>query len=652
MRSGCCLGPALVLLTFLVAGCQKAPDRASSTAPHSHHPASALESVPFDRHLLIDQFGYRPQDPKVAVIRNPHHGYDSNDPFIPGREYQIRRSDNGEVVHAGALTPWNEGAIQPSSGDAGWWFDFSDLRTAGEYFVYDVDRRVRSAGFRVDPDVYRDVLRAAMRTYFYQRSGMAKEEPYADKCWTDKPAYTRRNQDVAARDITDPDNRDKVRDVSGGWFDAGDTNKYVTNLPQPIHQLLNAYRRNPDAFTDDFNIPESGNGIPDVLDEVRWEIQWLKKMQYGDGSVALKVGSTEYVPASPPSSDRSRRFYVPACTSSTIAAAGVFAHTAIAMRKFDALKADAQDAQERALLAWESYMRSPVKQTDCDTGIVHAGDADLSVADQNALAAEAAIYLFAATADPHFEQYLREHYKDMQPYRDSGWSRYRADQGEALLFYTEIPHADPDLKGAILADKAQDIRNAPLIYGFDPSLDLYRSYLDDGQYHWGSNNPRANYGNTNLDASFYRIDEGRSESFDMRALETLHYFHGVNPFTMVYLSNMYRYGATVSANEIYHTWFWQKSKWSNAKTSACGPAPGFVPGGPNANATADGVPAHLTPPAGQPPQKSYKDWNTATPESSWAVTEPAIYFQSAYIRLLSSFVAKSATDPVPPQAAD
>ena len=118
----------------------------------------------------------------------------------------------------------------------------------------------------------------------------------------------------------------------------------------------------------------------------------------------------------------------------------------------------------------------------------------------------------------------------------------------------------------------------------------------------------------------------------------LHYFHGVNPLGMTYLTNMYSLGATRSANEIYHTWFQPKTKWSDAVTSECGPPPGYVPGGPNKNAAQDGVPATLIPPTGQPPQKSYKDWNVIWPDASFAITEPAIYFQSAYVKLLSAFV--------------
>ena len=126
--------------------------------------------------------------------------------------------------------------------------------------------------------------------------------------------------------------------------------------------------------------------------------------------------------------------------------------------------------------------------------------------------------------------------------------------------------------------------------------------------------------------------------YRQRALEILHYFHGVNPLGMTYLTNMYLAGATKSANEIYHSWFQTRTKWSDARTSECGPPPGYVPGGPNANAAADGVPTSMRPPTGQPPQKSYRDWNGIWPDASWTVTEPAIYYQSAYVKLLSAFV--------------
>ncbi len=81
-----------------------------------------------------------------------------------------------------------------------------------------------------------------------------------------------------------------ARDLRGGWFDAGDTNKYVNNAGQTLHQLLAAYRERPEIWTDDLNIPESGNGRPDLIDEIIWELDWLKRMQQADGGVLIKVG--------------------------------------------------------------------------------------------------------------------------------------------------------------------------------------------------------------------------------------------------------------------------------------------------------------------------------------------------------------------------
>ncbi len=622
---------------LLLLGCGNATPRAPGGAATAT-PATVGDAIPLDHHILVDQFGYLPDEVKVAVLRDPQAGYDKNDHYTPGREYQVRRAEDGQSVQSLAPAPWKHGAVDASSGDRGWWLDFSGVTAPGRYFVYDVARNVRSPLFRIDPHVYAGVLEAAMRMYYYQRAGLAKTARFAGECWVDDAAYLGRNQDTEARDVTDRDNAAKVRNLSGGWFDAGDTNKYVTFAVQAVHQLLTAYAAHGSAFTDATSIPESGNGVPDVIDEVRWETDWLKRMQYPDGSFALKVGEVDYVAASPPSSDHSPRFYVPACTSATIAGAGMLAHAAVVFGAFPTLKDESADLGRRALMAWRQYRGTSVKQTGCDSGVVHAGLADLSVAEQNGLAVEAAVYLFALTADPVYDDYVADHYRETHPYQDIGWSRYKPDQGDALLFYAALPGARPALAHAILDDKLADVKAGNQIYGFNPDDDLYRAFLHAGQYHWGSNNPRANYGNSNLDVIHSALRVADPATYRTRALGILHYLHGVNPLGMVYLSNMSSAGATRSANEIYHVWFSAKSRWSDAQTSACGPAPGYVPGGPNVNAARDGVPTSISPPTGQPPQKSYKDWNGGWPEASWAVTEPAIYYQSAYVRLVSAFV--------------
>ena len=107
-----------------------------------------------------------------------------------------------------------------------------------------------------------------------------KEKPYAEEPWTDGAAFIGPGQDKEARYVNDKENASMAKNLSGGWMDAGDYNKYVTFAGSAVHMLLTAYEQNPKIFSDDFNIPESGNGIPDLIDEVKYELDWIKKMQH------------------------------------------------------------------------------------------------------------------------------------------------------------------------------------------------------------------------------------------------------------------------------------------------------------------------------------------------------------------------------------
>ena len=219
----------------------------------------------------------------------------------------------------------------------------------------------------------------------------------------------------------------------------------------------------------------------------------------------------------------------------------------------------------------------------------------------------------------------------------AGGRIYDAHIGEALLTFAAQPAADAALSKAILSNKLDDAQSGNGVYGRSDE-DLYRNLLHPEQYHWGSNSIRVNYANSNLAMVTHGLDPAGHGAYRARARGTLHYQHGVNPFGIVYLSNMYRYGASYSANEIFHTWYAPRTRWSNAVTSECGPAPGYLVGGPNASAADDGVPTDLVPPVGQPAQKSFRDWNEGWPEASYVVTEPSIGFQASYVRLLAAFV--------------
>ena len=103
---------------------------------------------------------------------------------------------------------------------------------------------------------------------------------------------------------------------------------------------------------------------------------------------------------------------------------------------------------------------------------------------------------------------------------------------------------------------------------------------------------------------------------------------------------MYEHGAENCVNEFYHSWFAHGTIYDDALTSPNGPAPGYLPGGANKNFAPDASYSgpRLAPPMDQPPQKSYKDWNTSWPEDSWEVTEPDIIYQASYLFLLSRLV--------------
>ena len=590
-----------------------------------------IEASPY---IMVDQFGYRPQDKKVAVIVDPQKGYNAADSYVPGKAIEVRKWSDNTVLYVGEPKQWNNGEMQSSSGDKGFWFDFSTVSEPGHYYLYDAATNKRSHPFLIDRDVYYPVLKAAVRMFYYNRSNLEKETPYADPRWTDKVTFTGKNQDTEARLIDDKNNKSLAKDVSGGWWDAGDSNKYVTFTASVIHQLLDAYKQNPDAFTDNFEIPESGNGIPDLIDEVKYEIDWLKKMQQEDGGVLTKVGTTDYKSYFPKSRDPRPRYYADVCSSATIVTAGHFARVASVYQQFPSLQAETPELTARARQAWEWYHNNP-KRTDCDSLKIKSGDADRSLELQEGDAVVAAVYLFSLTGEEVYNDYVKEHYLETRPFSMSDrMSAYDPHHGDALMFYTTLPNSHPEVKDAIIERKTTEAQQDKEYYGFSPNQDLYRSYLPDWAYHWGSNNTRANRGSSNYDLVLYDLLPEQKQNYTDVALNTIHYFHGVNPLGMTYLSNMYRYGAEKSVNEIFHEWFADQSPWDNALTSPYGPAPGYVVGGPNQGYTGSHPRLQY-----QPIQKMYTDWNgTTIDDKSWEVTEPAIYYQSSYVKLLANFV--------------
>lgn len=599
--------------------------------------------------IVVDQFGYLPEQQKIAVLRDPVTGFDSTDAFTPGATLQVVNTSSGAVVHTGTATAWNAGATDSTSGDRAWWFDFSGLATAGTYEVLDVDRNVRSARFEIGDDVYRPVLVQAVRTFFYQRAGHAKAAPFAGAAWVDGASHLGPLQDANARRYNAAGDASTERDLRGGWYDAGDYNKYTSWTAGYVLALLQAYVENQGVWTDDFNIPESGNGVPDLLDEVKWGVDHLIRMQNPDGSVLSIVGLAG---ASPPSAATGQSLYGNASTSATLSTAAAFAQASriYATLGTPAFDAYANELRARAIDAWDWAAANPnvvFRNNDqaSGTGGLGAGQQEVDDAGRVTKRLIAAVYLYALTGEAAYRDVVDANYTTVPMFASWWLSPFNAEVTETLLLYASLAGATPSI-----ATEIRD-RYVSLWAGADgwgaiaTQRDPYGAFITD--YTWGSNAVKALAGGLFIAEATYGLGT-RTEAQKLDAAAGyVHYLHGVNPLGKVYLSNMGSFGAENSVDQFYHSWFWDGSQWDSVSGSTFGPAPGFVVGGPNPSYNWDdrcpGVSANCgsalpSPPAGQPHQKSYTDFNTSWPLNSWSVTENSNGYQAAYIRLLARYV--------------
>jgi endoglucanase len=606
--------------------------------------------------IVVDQFGYLPDGEKIAVIRNPQVGFDAGAKFTPGTSYALVDAGTGNRAYTGAPVAWNGGATDDSSGDKAWWFTFSSVTTTGDYYVLDVERNLRSYTFTISDRVYRDVLKQAVRMLFYQRAGQNKDAAHAGAGWVDAASFVGPLQDHNCRLFSDKTNAATERDVWGGWYDAGDPNKYTAWTAGYIQTLLRAYAENPTIWTDDYNIPESGNAIPDVLDEAKWGLDYLARLQGSDGAVLSIVGEPA---ASPMSAATGQCLYGPANTSGTYAAAAAFATASRILRLAGsaALVTAADGYLARAKSAWTWASANPAvifKNNDSSNGSSGLGAGQQETDDYGRLVnkLDAAAQLFAATGDATYRSFFDANYQQLHLIAYSNYvAPWDVQAQEAALDYIDAAGATSATVSAIRSAYLTGARSSGNLGAVLADQDPYLAYM--AQYVWGSNAIKAHMGNIMADLVTHKLDATNPDV--MRAASRyVHYLHGTNPLSIVYLTNMGAYGAENSVTQIFHSWFCDGSpKWDAVGVSTYGPAPGFLVGGPNPSYDWDGccpsgcgsagnnaicTSESITPPKGQPAQKSYKSFNTGWPLDSWSIAEPSDGYQVSYIRLLSKFV--------------
>lgn len=595
--------------------------------------------------IIVDQFGWRPGDVKVAVFADPQKGQNAHGRFVPGREFEVR-STEGRVVLKGTLKPWKGGRTDEISGDRAWWADFTELKTPGRYVLHDPKNEVQSAAFSISDDVYVPVMKASMRTFYYQRCGVPIDRKYGGD-WNRGPCHL---VERSTRELVGDRPSGPRRDVSGGWHDAGDHNKYVPFLGNTMWELMTAYDLNPAAFRDDHDIPESGNGVPDILDELKWELDWLLKMQREDGLVHNRVATIAYNVGDGPHDDKQPYYVTPVTTWATGVFVAATAHGARLFREYEtAFPGYAKRLLDASLTSWKALGRHPGRlPADGKDG---AGKTAAAGADEENRDGQirllAAAELFKTTRDDAFRDYVDRHYRDapaggFNPIT-AGWvdPLNGADVTRAMVVYGTSPGHTSRVGDEFRAVLRKTLKENFLDKRDD---DPYRSWMIPGHYCWGSNSSKSRWGQLPLFGILLAVDPAEKEAYRKMSAEFLHYLHGRNALSLVYLTNMGSRGAKLgvsrSVMEIYHGWFHDGSPLYDGPGSKFGPAPGFLAGGPNQFFGK----SWIAPPYGEPPAKAFKEWNTAwngqhkDTEDSWAITEPAIYYQAAYNLLLSPFV--------------
>lgn len=627
----------LLTLLFLLAGCGGSSSPAANTAGTEEENLST--GVLTDR-IRIDLLGYLPSASKVAVLADPVEGFDEEKSYQPGESLELRNAQTHQILMTAVPELFHDGDTDLQSGDRGWRLDFSGATAAGTYYLYDPANHLHSRNFVIGSGVYQETLVQASRTFFYQRSGYAKEVPYAAEQWSDGASHLGENMDDHCLPVL---GGDEERNLSGGWYDAGDFNKYVNFADGALHNLLFAYAEGPEAWGDDHNIPESGNGIPDILDEIAYELAWMLRMQEEEGGVLHKVSSLSWDATTPPSTDTVPRRYAPVTASATVSAAGAFAHGALVFREFNATLAASLEAGAVAAWSWLEANPDAFPSAYDNQGFVNA-DAEDSGSDQKANRLAASVYLYALTGESGYHDYLEANLYDHALFMsDDGWLAYDGVDEEvqnALVYYASLEGADPELAAAIRNRYLEQLENpyadfAPLLQQANDQ-DLYLAYIDS--YYWGSSRAKSQAGNVAMNPVAYGFAGENAADLETLAGHFLHYLHGVNPMHQLYLSNMADYGGERSVDQFYHMWFRDGSQWDSVNDSY-GPPPGYVVGGANGQYDVAGVlmASGNRQIKDQPEAKAYWNWNTVD-DASYEITENSITYQAAYLRLLSKFV--------------
>jgi endoglucanase len=537
--------------------------------------------------IKVDQVGYPLEGPKVAMVS------------APGKNFELKRSIDGAVVFHADLTPAQPDA---DTGDQVQAADFSSYRNPGTYYV-EIPGVGRSWNFTLGKNVYQHTYYMAMRGFYGQRCGTAVDMGPEFPGFS-HPACHLHGEFGASSGAKGE------RDNIGGWHDAGDYGRYMVNSGISTGTLLTAWEIfGAKLKAISLKIPESGNGTPDILNEARWNLEWMLKMQDGDGGVWHKQTSDHFSGFVAPQDDTLPSEVIGTGSvpyKSSCATADLAAVAGIAARVYKPF--DAQFAArnlEAARRAWAWAEKNPNVTFRNPPGVSTGEYGDRNCSDERLWAAAE---LARTTGDAAFNDYFVQNYAQFLTTLDTppaeSWSQV-APMGLWTYALSRQKGADAKAVDAIRQRTLAAAREVVNRTRANP----YRISLKTKDYVWGSNGVAAGYGMYLLIANQFSPDA----SFADAARDNLHYLLGRNTFSLSWVTQ-------VGENPFQHP----HHRPSGAKGAAW---PGLLSGGPNAGRN-DAVLAKL--PRDLPPAKVYADQL-----ASYASNEICINWQAALVFLLA-----------------
>ncbi|MFE2444875.1 glycoside hydrolase family 9 protein [Streptomyces sp. NPDC059426] len=548
---------ALLTGALLLIAAQSAPAGAdSSAAPAPPTAASAAPSA-----VQVNQLGYLPDGPKRATVVS------ASATALP---WQLRDAA-GRTAASGSTTVRGADA---ASGQSAHLVDFSSYQGTGNGYTLTVDGRT-SHPFDIRADLY-DGLRADAMSFFYQqRSGIPIEASLAGTAYA-RPAghlgVAPNRGDTAVPCVSGV--CDYARDVRGGWYDAGDQGKYVVNGGLAVWQLVNSFERakragHAAALGDSMlRVPERGNGIPDVLDESRWELEFLMRMQIPEGKPRAgmafhKVHDAAWtgLPTRPEQDAEPRELHAPS-TAATLNLAAAAAQCARVYAPYDA--AFAARCLDSARRAWAAAQANPDVLAPGSDSTGGGAYEDGEVGDEFYWAAAE---LYATTGEARYRDAVTS-----SPYHTAsdvftpfgfGWQD-TAPLGRIVLATVpnRLPATDLARVRASVVSAADGQLSTMAGQGYGVPLPA------DG-YVWGSNGQVANNGT--VMAIAYELTKQRR--YRTGALETLDYLLGRNALGQSYVTG---YGEHATQNQHHRFWAHQYD------ASLPNPPAGSIAGGANA----------------------------------------------------------------------